>query len=282
MAFALHISEVSKTSQVFGGREGKAVADRDKVRVAALGDLHCGRTPASSLEPLFSQIAHEADILVLCGDLTDHGLPEEALALTKVLTGSLKLPIVTVLGNHDYHSGHVAEVEKILTDAGITVLDGEACEVHGVGFAGVKGFLGGFGRMTLEPWGEDLVKQVVNEAVNETLKLGSALAKLRTKQRVAVLHYAPIPETVHGEPQEIWPYLGCSRLAEPLSRFQVALAFHGHAHRGQAEGRFVDIPIYNVALPLMQRDHPNRPFRVVELSGPEVPEPVIGQAKKKG
>ncbi len=247
------------------------MAQPDKVRVAALGDLHCGRTPASLLEPLFAQISHSADVLVLCGDLTDHGLPEETVALTRVLTGSVKIPIVTVLGNHDYHTGNVAEVQRILTGAGITVLDGEACEIQGIGFAGVKGFLGGFGRMTLEPWGEDLVKQVVNEAVNETLKLGSALAKLRTRQRVAVLHYAPIPETVAGEPQEIWPYLGCSRLAEPLTRFQVALAFHGHAHRGHGEGRFQDIPVYNVALPLMQRDHPERPFRLVELPSTPVP-----------
>ena len=255
------------------------MVDLDKVRVAGLGDLHCGRIPANSLEPLFVQIAHDADILVLCGDLTDHGLPEEAIALTKVLTGSLKIATVAVLGNHDYHTGHVAEIEKILKDAGITVLDGEACEIHGVGFAGVKGFIGGFGRRTLEPWGEDLVKQVVNEAVNETLKLGSALAKLRTKHRVAVLHYAPIAETVQGEPPEIWPYLGCSRLAEPLSRFQVTLAFHGHAHHGQAEGRYQEIPVYNVSLPLMQRDHPERPYRVIELAGTPGPEPVIGHAR---
>lgn len=254
------------------------MTEPEKVRVAGLGDLHFGRTHANSLEPLFAQISQDADILVLCGDLTDHGLPEEAIALTKLLTGHLKVPIVAVLGNHDYHSGHVAEVEKILTDAGITVLDGEACEIRGVGFAGVKGFLGGFGRMTLEPWGEDLVKHMVNEAVNETLKLGSALAKLRTRQRVAVLHYAPIPETVHGEPQEIWPYLGCSRLAEPLSRFDVSFAFHGHAHRGQAEGRYHEIPVYNVALPLMQRDHPDRPYRLVELACTPTQEPVVGQA----
>ena len=163
-------------------------------------------------------------------------MPEEAAALAKVLSSSVRIPIVGVLGNHDYHTGHVAEVEKILTDAGMTILDGEACEVQGVGFAGAKGFLGGFGRNTLEPWGEDLVKQMVNETVNETLKLGSALAKLRTRQRMALLHYAPIAATVEGEPQEIWPYLGCSRLAEPLARFQVAVCFHGHAHRGYAEG----------------------------------------------
>jgi len=257
------------------------VARREKVRVAGLADLHCGRTPASSLEPLFGQIAREADVLVLCGDLTDHGLPEEAAALAKVLMASVKIPIVAVLGNHDYHTGHVAEVEKILTEAGVKLLDGEACEVHGIGFAGAKGFLGGFGRMTLEPWGEDLVKLMVNEAVNETLKLGSALAKLRTKQRVAVLHYAPISATVEGEPQEIWPYLGCSRLAEPLSRFQCALCFHGHAHRGSAEGRYQDIPVFNVALPLMQREHPERPYRMVELTSTPADEPVIGQATKK-
>src|SRR5262249_40973844 len=156
-----------------------------------------------------------ADVLLLCGDLTDHGLPDEAAGLARLLTGTVRVPIVAVLGNHDYHAGKATEVARILTDAGVIVLDGEAAEVLGVGFAGVKGFLGGFGGHTVEPGGEDMVQQFVQESVNEALKLESALARLRRERRVAVLHYAPIQQTVEGEPVEIWPFLGCSRLEEP-------------------------------------------------------------------
>jgi Icc-related predicted phosphoesterase len=151
-----------------------------------------------------------------------------------------------------------------------------------VGFAGVKGFLGGFGRGTLEPWGEEMVKQVVHEAVEEALKLESALAKLRTSQRVALLHYAPIRETVEGEPPEIFPFLGCSRLEEPLNRYPVAVVFHGHAHRGRPEGKLRnDTPVYNVAVPLLQRTYPDRPaFRLVEipLEPAGEPAPLTAQA----
>ena len=160
-----------------------------------------------------------------------------------------------VLGNHDYESGAVGEVRKILTEAGIRLLDGETVEVQGIGFAGVKGFAGGFGRGVLGPWGEDAVKRFVHEAVEEALKLESALARLRTPTRIALLHYAPIADTVEGEPREIFPYLGCSRLEEPLSRYPVTAVFHGHAHHGQPEGRTSSgSPVYNVSLPLARGD----------------------------
>ena len=167
----------------------------------------------------------------------------------------MKIPILAVLGNHDYESGNAEEVKKILTEARVRVLDGDAVEIHGVGFAGVKGFGGGFGRRTLEPWGEDATKAFVQEAVSEALKLESALARLRTPQRVAVLHYAPIEATVEGEPREIFPFLGSSRLEEPLNRYGVTVAFHGHAHRGAPEGRTsAGIPVYNVAMPAAAPD----------------------------
>ena len=217
-----------------------------RVRIAAVGDMHCGRTPAAALTPLFTQVNERADVLVLCGDLTDHGLPEEAEALARVLADTVRLPMLGVLGNHDWHSGKAAEVEKILAGVGLQLLDGEAIEVQGVGFAGVKGFLGGFGRGTLEPWGEEMVKLMVREAVEEALKLESALAKLRTARRVGVLHYAPIQATVEGEPPEIFPFLGCSRLEEPLHRYGVSVVFHGHAHRGSPEGKLRnDVPVFN-------------------------------------
>src|SRR6516225_6614845 len=214
-------------------------------------------------------MAEGADILLLCGDLTDFGLPEEAHVLVRELN-AVKVPIVAVLGNHDFESGKQDEVRKILVDAGVRMLDGDACEIKGVGFAGVKGFAGGFGRATLGAWGEDIVKKFVQEAVAETLKLESALARLRMPQRVALLHYSPIQATVEGEPPEIFAFLGCGRLAEPLHRYGVTAVFHGHAHRGTPEGKTDDgVPVYNVSLPLLRRAFPDRPpCRVVTVTVP--------------
>lgn len=241
---------------------------RDVVRIAAVGDLHYGRSAAQgSLQPLFAQITESADVLVLCGDLTDYGLPEEARALAREMTSTLKIPAVTVLGNHDFESGQQEEIKKILGDAGVVVLDGDSTEVQGIGFAGVKGFCGGFGRRALGPWGEEVIKKFVHEAVDEALKLESALARLRTNRLIAVLHYSPIQDTVEGEPREIFPFLGCSRLEEPLGRFPVSAVFHGHAHHGRPEGRTTKLaPVFNVSLTLMRELTPDRPFRVVEIS----------------
>jgi Icc-related predicted phosphoesterase len=186
------------------------MAQPDMIRIAAIGDLHFSRTAApGSLQPLFAQIAQSADILVLAGDLTDYGLVEEARGFAKELT-SAKLPTVAVLGNHDFESNQQDEIAKVLEDAGVAVLDGETTEIRGVGFAGVKGFAGGFGRRALGPWGEEIIKKFVHEAVNEALKLESALARLRTDRIVAILHYAPIQATVEGEPHEIYPFLGAA------------------------------------------------------------------------
>jgi Icc-related predicted phosphoesterase len=243
-------------------------APRNFVRLAAIGDLHYGRTSRGQLQPLFSAVTQaEADILLLLGDLTDYGLAEEAVELARELTGGIKIPIIAVLGNHDYEAGAQAEVTRILTEAGVKMLDGESVEVLGIGFAGVKGFAGGFGRGVLGPWGEDVVKRFVHEAVNEALKLESALARLRTLTRIALLHYAPIAETVEGEPREIWPYLGCGRLEEPLTRYQVTAVFHGHAHHGQAEGKTSNgTPVYNVSMPLMQARNPDQPLRLLDIA----------------
>jgi len=242
-------------------------AAREVIRIAAVGDLHYGRSATQgSLQPLFTQITESADILVLCGDLTDYGLPEEARALAREMTSALKIPAVSVLGNHDFESGNQDEIRTILGDAGVVLLDGDSTEIRGVGFAGVKGFCGGFGRRALGPWGEDIIKKFVHEAVNEALKLESALARLRSARLVALLHYSPIQATVEGEPREIYPFLGCSRLEEPLSRYPVSAVFHGHAHHGRPEGRTTkDVPVYNVCLSLMRELWPARPFRIVEI-----------------
>jgi Icc-related predicted phosphoesterase len=240
---------------------------KDVVRIAAIGDLHHGRNVVpGSLQPLFAQATELADVLVICGDLTDYGLADEARALAREITSALKIPSVAVLGNHDFESGQQAEIVKILSDAGMVVLDGDTTEVHGIGFAGIKGFCGGFGRRALGPWGEDIMKKFVHEAVGEALKLESALARLRNDHRIAVLHYSPIQGTVEGEPLEIYPFLGCSRLEEPLGRYPVTAVFHGHAHHGQPEGRTTkNVPVYNVSLSLMRHLSPERPFRILEV-----------------
>jgi Icc-related predicted phosphoesterase len=240
----------------------------ETVRIAAIADVHCTKRSHGHLEPCFARATAGADVLLLGGDLTDYGLPEEAHVLALELRPVLKtIPVVAVLGNHDFESGRSAEVTQILADAGVVVLDGDACELYGVGFAGVKGFAGGFGRAMLTPWGEPSIKAFVHEAVEESLKLERALASLQTSQRVALMHYAPIEGTVVGEKCEIFPFMGTSRLEECLNRHPVTVVFHGHAHRGALEGRTSGgIPVYNVAKPLLERAlSTHAPFRLVEI-----------------
>jgi len=238
---------------------------RTRVRIAAVGDLHCRKTSMHAISPLLESVNERADVLVLCGDLTDHGTAEEAHILAKELA-AVRIPKVAVLGNHDFEAGHPEEVVSILCQAGVEMLDGEAIEICGVGFAGTKGFIGGFGRGTLGGWGEPGIKRVVQEAMDEALKLEAALSRLRTEHRIAILHYAPIRETVEGEPLEIFPYLGCGRLAEPLNRYPVDALFHGHAHHGSPEGRTTaGVPVYNVALPLLRTLPESPTYRLLTL-----------------
>ena len=243
----------------------------ENVRFAAVGDVHVRKESAGQLREFFKQAAEAADALLLCGDLTDSGTAEEAQVLADEL-GGVSVPIVAVLGNHDYESGTPEVVRDTLTRAGVTVLDGEACEIEGVGIAGVKGFAGGFGRGSLGAWGEPSIKLFVQEALNEALKLESALAKLRTRRRIALLHYAPVVGTVEGEPMDIYPFLGSSRLEEPLLRYPVDAVFHGHAHRGALEGRTLGgVPVYNVAKPLLLRKRPGQPpFLLYEVPREEM------------
>jgi len=238
----------------------------DVVRVAAVGDLHCGKASQGAFQPLFTRMAEAADVVAVCGDLTDYGLPEEARALAREVS-VLKLPIVAVFGNHDYESGHAEEVCSILADAGVRILDGDGVEIRGVGFAGVKGFAGGFGDRALQSWGEPVLKQFVREAVDEALKLEAALARLRTPRRIAVLHYSPIRATVDTEPAEILPFLGSSRLEDPINRYSATLVVHGHAHHGAPEGRTTTgVPVYNVSIPVLRAAFPEQPtFRMFEI-----------------
>ncbi|WP_194164545.1 metallophosphoesterase family protein [Microvirga thermotolerans] len=233
------------------------------LKVAAMGDLHVREDNASSYRDLFAEIAKEADVLVLTGDLTDLGKPREAEILAQDVK-ACAIPIVGVLGNHDYECGAPDEVARILRDAGMRVLDGQSCEIGGVGFVGVKGFAGGFGRRMLGSFGEPAIKQFVSEAMNETLKLENAMRQVRASRSVVILHYAPIVETIESEPLEIYPFLGSSRLAETIDRFKVSAIVHGHAHRGRFEGRTPGgQPVYNVARHIEKPT--GKPYAILEI-----------------
>jgi Icc-related predicted phosphoesterase len=241
------------------------VEHEGKVRIAALADLHAREAARGTYRELLASVCQTSDVLLLCGDLTDSGLAREAEILAEDLL-TCKMPVVAVLGNHDYEHGQHREIVETLTHAGVTILDGECYEVHGVGFAGVKGFAGGFGTHVVQPWGEEIIKRFVQETINEALRLETALAKLETERKVAILHYAPIRETVEGEHPEVVTYLGCSRLVEPIDRFNVSAVFHGHAHHGALEGRTAKgIPVYNASLPLLRRLRPDRPYVLAEV-----------------
>ena len=236
---------------------------KKSVRLAALADVHCTKNSQGQLQPLFAEVASKADVMLLCGDLTDYGQPEEAHVLVRELANA-KVPVVAVLGNHDHEAGRPEEVTSILCEAGINVLEGETCELLGVGFAGVKGFGGGFGPRQLSPWGEKAIKEFVHEAVEEALQLERALGRLETEQRIVLLHYAPIQATVEGEPPETFPFLGSSRLEEPLGRYPLQAVFHGHAHHGQPEGKANgSIPVFNVAMPLLKKS--GQHYRIFEV-----------------
>jgi len=237
---------------------------RRGLRVAATADLHYGKHSRGTLHDAFAEISNNADILLLCGDLTDYGLPDEAEALVADIRAAVKVPMLAVLGNHDFESAQSESICKILDDAGINLLDGEATEIAGVGFAGIAGFGGGFGRQMLNAWGEPLIKQFVQESINHAVRLEQALAKLQTERKIAVLHYSPIRATLKGENPEIFPFLGSSRLEEPINRFRVNAVFHGHAHNGVLEGKTsTGIPVYNVSAPVLRKT--GNPYRVIEL-----------------
>lgn len=238
----------------------------EKVRVAAVADIHVSESSAGKARELFRHVSEDADVLALAGDLTNRGTPREAEVLAEDLHAACQVPVVAVLGNHDYECGHQDDVVRILRGAGVTILDTEPCEIQGVGFAGAKGFCGGFDGHALAPWGEEMIKRFVRETLDEVMILESSLAKLRTEHRVVVLHYAPVRGTVEGEPAEIFPFLGSSRLAEPVDRLGASAVIHGHAHRGSHEGRTLrGTPVYNVAEHIMRLKNEERPYLVLEF-----------------
>ena len=215
------------------------------MRIAALADLHFSPQSYDRIREPMSRLRDEADLLILAGDITNLGKPEEMESMLASFL-RIRVPIVAVSGMH--------------------VLDGTAVEIHGIGFAGVKGFAGGFGQRALEPWGEQMIKLFVREALDETLKLERALSMLRTEKRIVVTHYAPIADTVKGEPEQIYPYLGSGRLSEIIDRHQAMMAVHGHAHHGALEGKTTGgVPVYNVALHLLMARTPAVPYRLFDV-----------------
>jgi Icc-related predicted phosphoesterase len=236
-----------------------------KLTVAAIGDLHVMEDSVAPYRELFTEISAAADVLVLCGDLTNFGKTSEAEILGEDIR-SCTIPVLGVLGNHDFECGQPEKVAEILHDAGMIVLDEQAHEIEGVGFAGVKGFMGGYGRGELAPFGEPIAKAFVQEALDEARKLENGLRSLRTERSVAVLHYSPTIETLEGEPQAIFQYLGSARLADAIDRFDhVKAVVHGHAHHGKYEGRTPrGTPVFNVAQ-FVCREEFGRPYALLEI-----------------
>lgn len=240
-----------------------------KTRIAAVADIHVKDTDKGKWVEYFKEVSRQADVLIIAGDLTDTGDEVEAQVLAEELN-ACTIPVVMVLGNHDYEKGRHKLIRQILQNANTHVLDGEAIVIANVGFAGVKGFGGGFDGHMLSMFGEGAMKAFVQEAVDEALHLDRALARLDQEhpelKKIAVLHYSPIKSTIIGEPEQIFPFLGSSRLAEPLTRRKVEAAFHGHAHMGSLFGEAPgDVKVFNVAKPILAREGYNLPFYLLEV-----------------
>jgi Icc-related predicted phosphoesterase len=230
------------------------MSGKNPIRIAAIADIHYTKNCKGRLQKLFTEASKNADILVICGDFTDYGLPEEASVLAEDLKSYVHIPTIGVIGNHDFESGRVSEVQAILKETGLTLLDGESVELLGVGFAGVCGFGGGFAPHMLNAWGEPIIKDFVQETVNHALGLEKALARIGSAKRVVLLHYSPTRETVEGESPEIYPFLGSSRLEQAIDQFEVSVVFHGHAHNGKPQGKTSQgVPVFNVALAVTTR-----------------------------
>lgn len=231
------------------------------IRIAATGDLHFGTDSAGMFRREIEGLGERADMLLLAGDLTRVGDPGEAEVLAREMAGA-PVPVITVLGNHDYHSGEEKAVRSTLEQAGVRVLEGESevVEVDGtrVGIAGVKGFCGGFAGASATDFGEPEMKGFIRETKHSAGRLRDALADLSADVRVALMHYSPVKETLHGEPPEIYAFLGSYLLAEAVDREGADLVLHGHAHRGAEHGVTPGgVPVRNVAQPVI-----NRPYRV--------------------
>jgi Icc-related predicted phosphoesterase len=240
--------------------------DGPPIRIAAAADLHVRETQREQVANAFAEVAERVDAVLLAGDLTTHGEPEQAAILADACR-PLDVPVVTVLGNHDWHANRAGEVTAVLEEAGITVLDRSWCvsEIAGreVGIVGTKGFVGGFPGSHLPDFGEPLLREVYAETTREVQALERGLKEVAfCPIRIVLLHYAPLTQTLEGERRDIWTFLGTDRLAAPIAEHDPHLVLHGHAHTGTFAGAICDVPVYNVSVPVTKRD-----FCVFELAG---------------
>jgi Icc-related predicted phosphoesterase len=247
--------------RVFWTRSGGEAA----LKIAATADIHARVGDAERLRALAEGAVRDAEVLVIGGDLTDLGQPEQAEELLGVLD-ACPIPVVATLGNHDHESGNAAGLSRLFAEAGVHLLDRSSVVIDGVGFSGVKGFCGGFDQALANAFGEDLFKDWVNEGLLDARALESELQGLGTERRVAVLHYAPIRATVEGEPWEIYPFLGTSHLGKALDKGDASVAFHGHAHAGSLKGETPGgVPVFNVGVPVLEQEGFELPYLVFDV-----------------
>ncbi len=263
-------------------RFGRRAEDRRSrvTRIAAVGDFHCGEKDAGLYREQFTRVNDEADVLLLAGDLTRRGTSAEVEVVLRELQ-DVRVPILAVLGNHDHEAGCPDDVRSALRGRGVHLLQDAPFELNEhVGFAGVKGYMGGFGRYTLTAFGEEETKTFVGRTLDEVQALEYSLRRLSTPIRVVLLHYAPILDTVIGEPEQIMAFLGNDRLVEPIDRFQAAAVFHGHAHHGTFRGATPGgVPVFNVSMVRVREDTGAELFYVHEI---ELPEGSTGAGSEPG
>jgi Icc-related predicted phosphoesterase len=236
------------------------------IRIAAAGDLHASEATRDRVERAFATVAGEADVILLAGDLTTTGEPEQAQIVADACR-DLDLPVFAVLGNHDLHANRASDIRAVLEEAGVHVLDRawRTCEIAGLtfGVVGAKGFVGGFPGSTLPDFGEPILREVYADTTREAEAIGKGLQEIvHCDLRVVLLHYAPIQATVEGEPEGIHVMLGSDRLATPIAEYGADLVLHGHAHAGSFQGCIGKIPVYNVAVHVTGRD-----FWIFDLEG---------------
>ena len=230
---------------------------RERIRVAAAADIHCSEETRDEVAAAFRKVDAEADVILLAGDLTTFGLPEQARVLADI-AAEVSAPIVAVLGNHDYHSDREGEIAELLTAAGITLLERSSTTLNvngvSVGVVGAKGFIGGFDGGGIN-FGEPLIREIYAETTADVEALERGFVEISgAALRIALLHYSPIAETLQGEPRGIWSVLGNERLAVPLAAHRPDLVLHGHAHKGRFQGSIDSIPVFNVAVHVIGQD----------------------------
>jgi uncharacterized protein len=237
-----------------------------RIRIAAAGDVHYGAGDRERALAAFAGLRDRVDLVLLAGDLTTHGEPEQAAVLAEA-AGTLDVPVLTVLGNHDWHANRAGELRAVLEEAGVVVLDRsthvvELCGTQ-VGIVGCKGFVGGFAGNHIPDFGEPLLREVYAESMREVEALDAGLREVALCPfRIVLLHYAPTTQTLEGERRDIWAFLGTDRLAPPILEHNPDLVLHGHAHAGTFQGAVGEVPVYNVSVPVMGED-----FWVFEMTG---------------